>query len=108
MELQQVVTLFSMFVVGISKRFSTPTVPVASRFSYSYSTSTTTFLQGRAYQRSGITLESKVVIELQGVQIKTVFESENESTWSLNIKRAILSALQTSSLGAAPNNSVEE
>ncbi|KAG8145598.1 hypothetical protein E2320_012116, partial [Naja naja] len=118
--------------------FSTPTVPVGSRFSYSYSTSTTTFLQGRAYQRSGITLESKVVIEvlanchqilkLQGVQIKTIFESEqyplwfcfhngkvlkifpqkNESTWALNIKRAVLSALQTSSLGAAPNNSVEE
>ncbi|XP_032086906.1 uncharacterized protein LOC116517843, partial [Thamnophis elegans] len=133
--------------------FSTPTVPVGSRFSYSYSTSTTTFLQGRAYQRSGITLESKVVVEvlanchrilkLHGVQIKTIFESEvklmnendslreileryplwfcfhdgkvlkifpqkNESTWALNIKRGILSGLQTSSLGAAANNSVEE
>ncbi|XP_058013738.1 uncharacterized protein LOC131185316 [Ahaetulla prasina] len=103
MELQQVMVLFSMFVVGVSKRdpenfrhkyscssqcagFSTSTVPMGSRFSYSYSTSTTTFLQGRAYQRSGITLESTVVVEmlanchrilkLQGVQIKTIFESE--------------------------------
>ncbi|XP_070811438.1 apolipophorins [Pituophis catenifer annectens] len=68
--------------------FSTPTVSVGSRFSYSYSTSTTTFLQGRAYQRGGITLESTVVVEvlancrrilkLQGVQIKNIFESEKE------------------------------
>ncbi|XP_060549044.1 uncharacterized protein LOC117673079 [Pantherophis guttatus] len=170
MELQQVMVLFSLFVAGISKRdpenfkhryscssqcagFSTPTVSVGSRFSYSYSTSTTTFLQGRAYQRSGITLESTVVVEvlancrrilkLQGVQIKNIFESEvklmnendslreileryplwfcfhngkvlkifpqkNESTWALNIKRGVLSGLQTSSLGAAANNSVEE
>ncbi|XP_063171149.1 uncharacterized protein LOC134505396 [Candoia aspera] len=82
-------------------------------------------------------------VQLQGVQIKAIFESEvklinendnlrevleqyplwfcfyngkvlkifpqkNESTWALNIKRGILSALQTSSLTAAANNSVEE
>ncbi|XP_070616334.1 uncharacterized protein [Erythrolamprus reginae] len=86
MAFQQVMVLFSLFVVCISKRMSTPTIPVGSRFSYSYSTSTTTFLQGKAYQRSGITLESTVVVEvlanchrilkLQGVQIKTIFESE--------------------------------
>ncbi|XP_029140489.1 LOW QUALITY PROTEIN: multidrug resistance-associated protein 1-like, partial [Protobothrops mucrosquamatus] len=136
---------------GLCAGFST--VSVGSRFSYSYSTSTTTFLQGRAYQRSGITLESTVVVKvlanchrilkLQGVQIKTIFESDvklmnendnlreileryplwfcfhngkvlkifpqkNESMWALNIKRGILSALQTSPLGAAVNNSVDE
>ncbi|KAM6424394.1 uncharacterized protein PHA67_004969 isoform 2-T2 [Liasis olivaceus] len=153
MELQQALVLFSMFVVGISKRYGTPTIPLGSQFSYSYSTSTSTFLQGRAHQRSGITLESTAVVEvlancrrilkLQGIQIKAVFESEaklinendrlrevleryplwfcfhngkvlkifpqkNEPTWALNVKRGILSALQTSSPIAAANSSVEE
>ncbi|XP_069503899.1 uncharacterized protein [Ambystoma mexicanum] len=115
-------------------------------YSYKYSTTTSTFLQGTAYEKSGITLEGLVVIEalgrchlvlkLQDVQLKTMLTSSqqsvndlqslrillernplqfsfndgkiplicpsvNEPTWALNIKRGILSLLQTSPTSTA-------
>ncbi|XP_054849643.1 uncharacterized protein LOC129339063 [Eublepharis macularius] len=124
-------------------------LPPGSRLSYRYSSSTHTFLQGVMHKRSGIILDSTVLIEvqakchhvlkLQDVQIKTAFESreelfkdnnslrevleqhplqfclcngkipkifpqQREPTWALNIKRGVLSVLQTSSA----NSSTEE
>ncbi|XP_038275879.1 uncharacterized protein LOC119862732 isoform X4 [Dermochelys coriacea] len=126
--------------------------PKGSRYSYRYSTATNTFLQGSIYKRSGMSLESTVIIEalgkchmvlkLQDVQIKTTLASREESlkeigslrevleqhplqfsfhdgkilkicpqqyeqTWVLNIKRGILSVLQTSP-AAAGGGTVEE
>ncbi|XP_043379497.1 uncharacterized protein LOC102932729 isoform X4 [Chelonia mydas] len=126
--------------------------PRGSRYSYRYSTATNTFLQGSIYKRSGMSLESTVIIEalgkchmvlkLQDVQIKTTLTSREESlkemdslrevleqhplqfsfhdgkilkicpqqceqAWVLNIKRGILSVLQTSP-AAAGNGTVEE
>nr|XP_042717557.1 LOW QUALITY PROTEIN: uncharacterized protein LOC101945417 [Chrysemys picta bellii] len=126
--------------------------PKGSRYSYRYSTATNTFLQGSIYKRSGMSLESTVIIEalgkcqmvlkLQGVQIKTTLASREESlkemdslrevlaqhplhfsfhdgkilkicpwqreqAWVLNIKRGILSVLQTSP-AAAGGGTVDE
>ncbi|XP_077684889.1 uncharacterized protein LOC144271419 [Eretmochelys imbricata] len=126
--------------------------PRGSRYSYRYSTATNTFLQGSIYKRSGMSLESTVIIEalgkchmvlkLQDVQIKTTLTSREESlkemdslrevleqnplqfsfhdgkilkicpqqceqAWVLNIKRGILSVLQTSP-AAAGSGTVEE
>ncbi|XP_067407568.1 uncharacterized protein [Emydura macquarii macquarii] len=123
-----------------------------SRYSYRYSTATNTFLQGSIYKRSGLALESKVIIEalgqchmvlkLQDVQIKKTLASgeeslkkmdslrevlerhplhfsfhdgkilklcplQHEQTWALNIKRGILSVLQTSP-AATGGGTVEE
>ncbi|XP_064376460.1 uncharacterized protein LOC112981027 isoform X3 [Dromaius novaehollandiae] len=120
--------------------------PKGARYSYRYSTVTTTFLQGSIYKSSGISLESTVTIEalgtcqmvlkVQDVQIKKTLASRVESlkemdslreileqhplhfsfydgkilklcpvrseqTWALNIKRGILSVLQTSQASAA-------
>nr|XP_021393671.2 uncharacterized protein LOC110474526 [Lonchura striata domestica] len=114
--------------------------PKRARYSYRYSTVTSTFLQGNSYKSSGIALESTVIVEVLGncqmvlkvqdVQIKKSFASREESlmemdslreileqhplhfsfhdgkvlklcpvrseqTWALNIKRGILSVLQT-------------
>ncbi|XP_053899120.1 uncharacterized protein LOC128844959 [Malaclemys terrapin pileata] len=126
--------------------------PKGSRYSYRYSTATNTFLQGSIYKRSGMSLESTVIIEalgkcqmvlkLQGVRIKTTLASREESlkemdslreilaqhplhfsfhdgkilkicpwqweqAWVLNIKRGILSVLQTSP-AAAGGGTVDE
>ncbi|XP_030433966.1 uncharacterized protein LOC115658723 isoform X5 [Gopherus evgoodei] len=126
--------------------------PKGSRYSYRYSTATNTFLQGSIYKRSGMSLESTVIIEalgkcqmvlkLQDVRIKTTLASREESlkemdslrevleqhplhfsfhdgkilkicpwqreqAWVLNIKRGILSVLQTSP-SAAGGGTVEE
>ncbi|XP_053132427.1 uncharacterized protein LOC128336575 [Hemicordylus capensis] len=169
MELQRISILFCTLAVSVSRRapenlsqealctsqctgFSGPNLPAGSRFSYRYSTATHTLLQGRAYTKSGTSLESTAVVEvlakchrvlkLRDVQIKTTFESgeklikengrlrealeqypllfcvhdgrilkifpqESEPTWALNIKRGILSVLQTSSTTAG-NSSVDE
>nr|XP_033819216.1 uncharacterized protein LOC117369188 isoform X2 [Geotrypetes seraphini] len=122
------------------------------RYIYKYSTSTSTFLEGSPYGRSGITLESIVniealgkchlVLKLQDVQLKTTLASREElvkkmetlkktleryllpfsfldgnitkicpstyeEIWALNIKRGILSVLQ-SSLKATTQGTVEE
>ncbi|XP_019350266.2 uncharacterized protein LOC102557779 isoform X1 [Alligator mississippiensis] len=111
-----------------------------SRYIYRYSTATNTFLQGPIYKRSGVSLESTVILEtlgkchmvlkMQDVQIKKTQASRedplkgidslrevlerhplhfsfhegkvlaicplrSEQTWALNIKRGILSILQT-------------
>ncbi|XP_078518884.1 uncharacterized protein LOC144784068 [Lissotriton helveticus] len=121
-------------------------------YSYKYSTTTSTFLKGTAYEKSGITLESlvivkalgrcRLVLELQDVQLKTtltskeepmrelqdlrnsleknpleftfhdgkipvICPSESEQTWALNIKRGILSLLQ-SSYTSSTDGSIEE
>nr|XP_032635524.1 uncharacterized protein LOC116824393 isoform X2 [Chelonoidis abingdonii] len=126
--------------------------PKGFRYSYRYSTATNTFLQGSIYKRSGMSLESTVIIEalgkcqmvlkLQDVRIKTTLASREESlkemdslrevleqhplhfsfhdgkilkicpwqgeqAWVLNIKRGILSVLQTSP-AAAGGGTVEE
>ncbi|KAH0631886.1 hypothetical protein JD844_019780 [Phrynosoma platyrhinos] len=64
------------------------TLPPGSRFSYRYSTSTNTFLQGKSSKQSSVTLESTAVIEvlskchsvlkLQDVQIKMILESREK------------------------------
>ncbi|XP_062444584.1 uncharacterized protein LOC134147453 [Rhea pennata] len=120
--------------------------PKGARYSYRYSTVTTTFLQGSIYKSSGVSLESTVtivalgrcqmVLKMQDVQIKKTLASREESlkemdslreileqhplhfsfydgkilklcpvrseqTWALNIKRGILSILQTSQASTA-------
>ncbi|XP_039239514.1 uncharacterized protein LOC113982708 [Pipra filicauda] len=120
--------------------------PKRARYSYRYSAVTSTFLQGSIHKRSGISLESTVIIEVLGncqmvlkvqdVQIKKSFASReeplkeidslrgileqhplhfsfhdgkvlklcpvrSEQPWALNIKRGILSVLQTAQAPAA-------
>ncbi|KAM6244422.1 uncharacterized protein M6G45_010876 isoform 1-T1 [Spheniscus humboldti] len=120
--------------------------PKRARYSYRYSTVTSTFLQGSIYKSSGISLESTVIIEVLGncqmvlkvqdVQFKKSLASredplkemdslreileqhplhfsfhdgkvlklcpvKSEQTWALNIKRGILSVLQTSQASTA-------
>nr|XP_041575127.1 uncharacterized protein LOC115497284 [Taeniopygia guttata] len=118
--------------------------PRRARYSYRYSTVTSTFLQGNSYKSSGIALESTVMVEVLGncqmvlkfcwgksesnvINSPALFEAGNdklfccreileqhplhfsfhdgkvlklcpvrsEQTWALNIKRGILSVLQT-------------
>ncbi|KAJ1096857.1 hypothetical protein NDU88_001988 [Pleurodeles waltl] len=121
-------------------------------YTYKYSTTTSTFLQGTSYEKSGIMIESLVIIkamgrchlvlELQDVQLKTTLRSKqdpmrelqdlrisleknpleftfcdgniplicpptSEQTWALNIKRGILSLLQ-SSYTSSTHGPVEE
>ncbi|XP_032635523.1 uncharacterized protein LOC116824393 [Chelonoidis abingdonii] len=163
------VLLFCVIVTGVPRRSQENLNPEAAcmtecaehsglnfpkgfRYSYRYSTATNTFLQGSIYKRSGMSLESTVIIEalgkcqmvlkLQDVRIKTTLASREESlkemdslrevleqhplhfsfhdgkilkicpwqgeqAWVLNIKRGILSVLQTSP-AAAGGGTVEE
>ncbi|XP_053936194.1 uncharacterized protein LOC128853691 isoform X2 [Cuculus canorus] len=120
--------------------------PKIGRYSYRYSTVTSTFLRESIYKNSGIFLESTVIIEVLGncqmvlkvedVQIKKHLASREETlkeidslreilerhplhfsfhdgkvlklcpvsgekTWALNVKRGILSVMQTSQVSAA-------
>ncbi|XP_044289621.1 uncharacterized protein LOC123025172 [Varanus komodoensis] len=100
MELLRRVIFFSALAGSIAQRSGVAASPSGSRLSYRYSTSTDTFLQGRAYKRSSLSLESTVVVEvlakchrvlkLQDVQIKTIFESRERPHVENNHLRGIL------------------
>ncbi|XP_078237684.1 vitellogenin [Pogona vitticeps] len=88
MEFQHMIMLLSIVVTGVSRYYGALSLSTGSRLSYRYSTSTNTFLQGRADKRSGISLEATVVVEvlakchrvlqLQDVQIKIILESKEK------------------------------